>query len=365
MRVVGPIRSRSAVMSILLVGILFLALPAVSHGKDSDRDRKCTAGQARPLSIAEASRDRRALEQSCVELTGFLDGSALYATLGDIYRDTEVWRDHDPNLRMVARIGLRPFPAGMKPAPSTRGLRRLTVIGRLHDCRRDWGLRASDDGEIVISMGGGWCHYNSGAVLTPTAIVAQDSVAVTRKTGRREWREFGDIAPSAADSALATEALAFLDRLIDAARRKDRRAVLDAHGYALIALAPDGENVAADELDSVVGSDANRVLELWFGNTGAILPQVHSSGARPHVRVFAPRWKTDDWPTLWGCWGAETLVEDSWPISSLDTGNVAGRPYACVKLVKERHSPGSSGAITEVWAARTYGGPALLEEPSR
>jgi len=360
-----PSLSRHVRLSLVPIMMFFWAVPTVSHGKGHQSDEKCTANKAQTLTIAEASQNRRSLEQVCVKLSGIIDGSTLYHDLDDVYRDTKVWRDHDPKLRMVSRIGLRPFPESVEVASSTSGVHRVTLIGRLHDCSRDWGTRETDDGEFVISMGSGWCHYNSGAVLTPISIVTQELIMVTRKSGRQEWRRFGDITPSKKDSVLAAEALTFLDLLIDAVHRTDRRVVLDLHGYSLIDIEPDGSNLAVSESESVAGSDAQSVLDLWFGNSGTILSQVHLKTERPNVRFFEPRWNTDDWPEIWACWGTGSFPEDRWPISSMDAVNVVGRPYACVKLVKERRSMGSSDTVTEVWTAQTLGGPTVLKEPAR
>lgn len=356
--------SRSILPSIACMLLLSIAIPTASYGKDHHRVEECNARTARSMSIAEASRSRRMLEQACVKLIGIIDGSTLYQDVDDIYRDTRVWRDHDPKLRMVARIGLRSFPENVEFPSGSTGLLRAVLIGRLHDCARDWWTGKDENGDIVLSMGSGWCHYNKGAVLTPIALVAPETVNVTRKTGRKEWRKFGDIAPSDNRSALAAEAAVFLDHLLDAARRLDKRRVLDLHDYSQIELTADGSKVAADELESVVGSDAQSVLDLWFGNSGAILSHAYLSAERPHVRFFEPRWKTDGWPEIWACWGTGSLAEDGWPISSLDATNVAGRPYACIKLVKEGHSSGSFDAVKEVWVANTFEGPSAVAEPA-
>jgi hypothetical protein len=230
----------------------------------------------------------------------------------------------------------------------------------MHDCGRDWGNHETN-GEIIVSMGAGWCHYNSGGVLTPIAILAQDEIQVTRLAGKRAWRKFGDIAPLAKESPLAVETRQFLEQVFDAARQGDRRTLLDLHGYSLIGLDADVLHVS-QEADSVAASDARRIIDLWFGNPYSHLSLVRLNAEPPAVQLFEPRWKSDGWPEVWACWGIAPMAEDN---SSIDALNVYGRPYACMAMVKKRISSGSDNKVVEVWVAATYGGSSVMQEPLR
>jgi hypothetical protein len=339
------------VFAILLL-IAGSSVPTAAHAKGEGSDKECSAGKARQITVAEASLNRKKLEQACVQISGISDGWTLYGSFGDIYRNTDAWEEHRHKQWMAGRIGLRPFPEAdddedKLPEDGTwswdrKVPRRVTLIGRLHDCSLDWSRGDPSSDDFELRMGTGWCHYNGGAVLRPVAIVSESPVRFIRMTGTRARRQYGDIAPLQNDTTLTANITAFLNRLFDAVRRGDRRAVLDLYDYSEIALAPNGRDIAEDELAVEADVDpavfAQHTLKLLFGHPDTPLSRAIRDGV-PAVRFFTPRWRMEYEPDAWACWTAMGSTERDWPISSIDAFNVAGRPYACISLVEDRSKP--------------------------
>lgn len=311
--------------------IILCWLPATAHAQKRHRDAPCTAANARPISIADASRGGKEREGKCARITGIVDFWTVYGSVGDIYRATKIWGEHNPGARRAARIGIGLFPVDDDGNQKWYGWtaaapRRITLVGRLHECGRD-PETGEPYGDFVMELN--WCHHNGGTVINPVAILADDSVDFTRMTGRRAWQQFGDIKPAESGSAFAVNARAYLEALFDAARRGDRRELLDLGGYSQFELAPDGVNVKGDG-----GQEAQEKLDFWLGDSTAVISQTRRNSAAPVVRIFEPRWKVEAGADGWACWAPGPLAERDWPISSIDTNNVVGRPYACVELFR-------------------------------
>lgn len=295
---------------------------------------KCTAANARPMSVAEASRGGKKNEGACVRITGIADFWTLYGSLDDIYRNTDAWRDHHPRKQIGARIGIGVLPANADGSEegwqwSSEAPHRITLIGRMHECGRDPATGKPYD-ELVMELN--WCHHNSGSVLEPEAVLASDPLKLTRMTGKTAWRKFGDIVPVEKGAPVEIGALEYVRRMFVAAQAGDRRAILDLNDFSRFGLSPDGMNVSGDFEEEPWLSEPQDVLDLWFGSSDLVISQV-ARGAKPLlVRVFEVRWKGEDDRGPWACWAQVSLDERRWPISSVDTGNIAGRPYACVEM---------------------------------
>ena len=331
--------SRPGSRAMLVLSFLLLCSMSVSVRAEGQGFDECGAHNARPITVAAAASHIRNLEQACVRISGISDGRALYGSLGDIYRDTDVWKDHEPRKSKRGRIGLRVFPEpddddGRRPESGTLTWSRtaphlVTLIGRLHYCGLDWSISEDDE----IRMGTGWCHYNGGAVLRPVAIIAEQPTVLIRMTGKRAWRQFGDIAPVKQSSDFTANALDYVHRLFLAAHKGDKRTLLELHGYLSVKLKPDG-NLSEDN-DEHVASDARDLLDLWLGDSGTMMSRAARSAAPPPVQLYEPRWKAAGVADFWACWAVATLSDKDGPISSLDTSNEVGRPYACIELFME------------------------------
>jgi hypothetical protein len=204
----------------------------------------------------------------------------------------------------------------------------------------DWSGGDPDRKDCEIRMGTGWCHYNGGAVLRPVAITADEPAELIRMTGSRARKQFGDIVPVKKASALRDEAVLFTKWLLAAARRGDKRALLDLHGYADAKLTLGGK--LSDDNNEDIASAAQAVLDRWFGNSATVMSQTARSAKEPTVFVYEPRWEGTDIIDFWTCWAPERLSDAERPISSLDTDNIVGRPYACIELFTSFDSAGLS-----------------------
>lgn len=326
---------------ILLLPMFLCLMPATAYAEKQHLDAPCTAANARPTSIAEASRGGKRREGRCVRITGIVDFWTVYGGVGDIYRATKVWGNHDPQARRAARIGIGVFPAAIDGAekgwPWTAAApHRITLIGRLHECGRD-----PETGEPYVGffMELNWCHHNGGTIIEPAAILADDPVGLIRMTGRRAWRQYGDIVPAKKGGSLEANALEYIYRMFLAAHRGDRRAMLDLNDFQGVKLSPNGKELSENLEEKPWLSEAQDVLDLWFGDSDLVISRVARSAVPPAVRIFQSRWKGGYKEGPWACWTLASLAESDWPISSVDTGNIAGRPYACVELTTELYQP--------------------------
>lgn len=325
------------------------SLPTVSYAEGERSVEECNADNARQISVGKASRRIEKLEGACVKITGISDGWALYGSIGDIYRDTDAWERHSHSKQQAGRIGLRQFPDvdedyDNRPEAGTWNWsrvapRRVTFVGLLHNCGLDWSSGDPDSPDFEIRMGTGWCHYNGGAVLRPVAIVAESPAKFIRMTGRRARRQSGDIVPFHGGARFAADILALLERLFDATRRGDRRAVMNIYDYSEVKLASNGVDISEDELvrydvDDDPAFSAKYTLDLLFGNPDTPLSQAIRNRALA-IRLFSPRWTMEGGPDAWACWAAVPAAEKDWPISSIDAFNGVGRPYACISVIKD------------------------------
>lgn len=345
---------------VILAILMFLcSIPAAAQAEKRHRDAPCTAATARPISIADAARGGRRQEWTCVRITGIVDFWTLYGSLGDIYRSTKTWENHDLGLKRRSRIGLGVFPAADDGTEfgwpwSARAPRRITVFGRLHECGRDPETGKPYDG---FFMELNWCHHNRGTILVPDMILADEPVDLMRMTGSRAWRQYGDIVPIEKGSPLEANALEYVNRMFLAAHKGDRRAMLDLNDLEGVKLSSNGLELSEDLEEKPWLSKAQDILDLWFGSSDLVISRVARSAAPPSaVRIFESRWKGENHEGPWACWASESLAEKDWPISSVDTGNVAGRRYACVELTTELYEPDEilTGASRRGWK---------LEEP--
>ncbi|WP_141396756.1 hypothetical protein [Rhizorhabdus dicambivorans] len=156
----GPaLRERPSLCLIMLLVISCL-MPVASHAKHSDKKGECTAANARPISIAEASRGGSRQEWACVRITGIVAFWTMYGSVSDIYQSTETWQNHNPRARRRARMGLGVFPAADDGTefgwPWSAGApHRITLLGRLHECGRDPETGKPYEG---FFMELNWCH---------------------------------------------------------------------------------------------------------------------------------------------------------------------------------------------------------------
>jgi len=291
------------------------------------------------MTVVQAALDIKQLEQACVQISGITDGWNLYGSIGDIYRTTDGWKERRPKQSQAGRIGLRSFPEAdeddERPESGTWKWsksvpHRVTLVGRLHNCALDWSRGDPNSENYEIRMGTGWCHYNGGAVLRPVAITAEEPAELIRMTGSRARKQFGDIVPANKASALRDDAVLFTGWLLSAARRGDQRTLLDLYDYADAKLTLGGK--LSDDNDEDIASGAQAVLDRWFGNSGTVMSQTARSTKEPTLFIYEPRWKGTDITDFWTCWVPERPSEAELPISSLDTDNIVGRPYACVEL---------------------------------
>jgi len=319
--------------------VILCSMPAISYAKRLTTDEECTAAHARPMSVAEASRGGKAREGLCIRVTGIANFWTLYGSVADIYRTTRTWQNRARSHLKVAPIGIGVFPddedGTERGWPWTADApHRITLVGRLHECGRDPETGKPFDG---YAMELNWCHHNGGTLVDPGAVLADDPVELARMTGKRAWRQFGDIVLAKRGSALEVNAVEYVRRMFLAAHKGDRRAILDLNDFSNIELSADGTKISENGEHRLI--EAQDILDLWFGNSNLVISQVAKSAVPPAVvRIFEQRWKGKD-QGPWACWAAAPLAESDWPISSVDTGNVAGRPYACVELVTKLYEP--------------------------
>lgn len=345
---------RGGIGFFLVAMILFCLGAGPAHAESRPPEKACNAKNARAITVAEASLRIKQLEQACVRISGITDGWSLYGSLGGIYRSTYGWKDRRREQFYAGRIGLRAFPEvdddEQEPDSGTWKWSQatpyqVTLIGRLHYCGLDWSHIDPDGTISEMRMATGWCHYNGGGVLRPEAILAEEPATLVRMTGSRARRQFGDIVPVNKPDGFADNALRYVQHMLLAAHEGDRRVLLASHGLARVKLAPDG-TISKDNEESAA-SHAQDLLDVWFGNSDTVISQTARYDKQPVVRLYEPRWPGTDVIDFWACWAAEPLSDRDGPISSLDTGNIAGRPYACLEIFMDSYGSVSFVALND------------------
>jgi hypothetical protein len=302
-------------MSILLLAALATA-PA-------DAAPECNAATARAVTFAEAAAAGN--DGECVRIEGVTVGRLLLEDGRARYRLET--RENDPS-STGAVLGFYAPRAFDQPT-------RVRVTGRLGNCEA-WQreVEAADrvrstQGEAVITMLTGYCHYFRGQVIRAVTVEELGPAQFVRLTRASAGPGLGNLAPLAQGdvrSRMEVAAVSFLG----AVTRGERELLTSMHGggangrrsrrdvESSVALILDAED---SPFASLRGYDGEITFELfgWKEPLWADADWRQQAAQRGEADAIA-------------CFSAARDADSQWPIDSKDADNFSERPYACTRI---------------------------------
>jgi len=237
-------------------------------------------------------------------------------------------------------VGLRPYDKGIDSNPQ-RSPQLVTVTGTAHDCQLDWGNRTDANGDMVISMGTGYCHYYSGAVLSPVAVRGGEAVSMTRAVGPAAARRIGDLTLASPDWRYRAEVLGVVARYLTALRSDDRRGFADLHNF---------QHVALDDTASYPGATVRTLIAGAFDAPASAFAALRQ-GKLGAPSLFVPLGDMKGDASAYVCFFPPAFAAAGWPVSTIDLANGEGRPYACLRIYQQRFRRDEADSIE--WLAET------------
>lgn len=292
---------------------------------------ECSPANAERWDVNALAQDSPLLIGRCVTISGFALGWHVYASPEDMYRHDQAEADRILEARQgwFIREG-SPYQVGierheLEAAELGPWAYEVTVTGQVTDCdsRSEAGWRSSfanevsrsDNLTIVLVNPGGYCHYNSGAVILPIAIEYGDRRTFPRKMGTAARERFGSIRPIPDESSFAEELRTLGIAAHSAIRSGDRE--------ALAALSGEAESYW---------------IEGFFEVERAYLDRVHEQESAPQLALFElglpqhfPDFASNNQRSEgYICYCKEADCSERWPISIKDTLVDSRRPYVCL-----------------------------------
>lgn len=286
--------------------------------------QECQRSRAPEIDFAQATGGEQTAP--CVAITGIIVGRLFVEDERARYRQEQ--RENDPS-STGAILGIY--------APETFDTpTRVRVIGRLTDCselQNDAEAVAQArqaDGETVIVMMTGFCHYFPGRVIRAVHVDSLGEVRITRLTRAEAGPDLGNLAPLAPGDT-RNRMLAAAARFADAVRAGDRTMLAAMHGGG-----PGARRSPRD---------IEEVLALLTGDAATTPFAMLRSRAAISTEIFGwkpPLWADEAWQRDLRASGAEEAIacftdqsevaEQLWPIDSKDADNLVQRPYACTRI---------------------------------
>lgn len=300
----------------------FLLLAALATAP-ADAAPECNAATARVVTFAEATAAGNVGE--CVRIEGVTVGRLLIEDGRARYRLET--RENDPSSTgaVLGFYGPRAFD---EPT-------RVRVTGRLGNCavmqrEAEVADRArSAQGEVVITMLTGYCHYFRGQVIRAATVEELGQAQMVRLASASAGPDLGNLAPLA-EGAVRSRMEAAAVNFLGAVRSAERDLLTTMHGG---------------------GADGRRSQRDVDSSVALILDAADSPFAplRDHVgeialKVFGwkePLWADADWrqqaarrgdADAIACFSASPDADRLWPIDSKDADNIPERPYACTRI---------------------------------
>ena len=194
-------------------------------------------------------------------------------------------------------------------------------------------------------MLGGYCHWFDGPIVDVASWSIDSGVRYERLIGEAARRRFGDLVSATPVTPNLKALLAFGHDFLRAVRNRDRAALAALHGFS-----PDTRNTDDRRVLSFILDDPDspfRQLRAGIGTTPAIFVR-RDVERRPDEGVGGVL-----------CFCRTENCRSRWPISILDTGNSADKPYVCTIVEPRDWVPRRGGLNT---ASR---GESWLREPAR
>lgn len=312
---------------------LSLLLGASGASAQGNAAPTCDAAHARVSDFATAM---TLPVGDCIAMDGVRIGHIFAADGAARYMQES--RENDPS--STGRI------LGLVGDVANRPPQRARIIGWLADCA---AIRPNIGASI------GYCDVFKGRVLHIAAVQDGGDAPLTRLTRAMAGADAGDLSPLA-DGDVARQMAAAAARFLTLLRNGDRAGLTQMLGG--------GTDGRRDD------AGVDQSLHLMLDDAASPFASVRrADGSAIVSRVFgwkAPLWADAAWHAArtrtgtaegLACFSAAPNADALWPIDSRDADNIAGRPYACVRILL-LGTGADAPAIVEAIAA-----PAGLPEP--
>jgi hypothetical protein len=282
----------------------------------------CTAATATKSTVERLAAHPERWAGRCVTVSGPAWEAAIYSGVGGLYLSRRwalpVSRRH--------RIGLY-RSGGHDPAWDRPEYR--TVTGTVDSCERIYRraeaenaieqkeLDSKGEGEIIITMLGGYCHYWPGTVIHVVEESADRRIALSRLVGEGARGRYGSLVRDPAEWVSLREARAVAARVRDAIAAGNRRRLSRLFGKF---------GAGPDELAYLLDDPRSPFRELRDPRRrprmAVLVEETDYGGLRLERRADR---------NAYLCFCRNGDCDELWPIADFDTWNRADQPYACIE----------------------------------
>lgn len=287
----------------------------------------CSPALAKKVTISEVGNNLANYMGRCVTVEGAANGTALYAGVTGFYKTslgyTSDLNDRDEDkVEREGRIGLYSRDGIIRAVPvGILGPAHMQVTGRVGSCERMYSEAEASveedqkkgiDSIVFLS---GYCHYHGGAFVEVTFATLDLTRRYERLLGEENRVKYGRLDIMPANWPKRAEFAVAMNAFRAAVAAKNKEALLKLHGS-----------------DSVTGYQSEAVESLLREDSP--FAQAASNPNLP-VEFFVqddvskPE-KASTFAIVCFCRTAD--CRDKWPISTEDSYNVWGRPYACTQV---------------------------------
>lgn len=275
----------------------------------------CDSAHSIPADVRIMARAPRRWLGRCVRLDGFVGGRYFFADAGGAY--AELADDHEDH-RNDGWVGLY-----FEPTVGRQPLQRGTVVGRVQDCGHDYAAEAARAGPNTIVMSIGYCHYQSGLILTSAAFRSSGPAQFGRLMAPADRARFGNLEAERGNLRAPVEVVALADRFLAGVLAGDGAGLATFVGYW-------------SELNPDTPAGRSEQQAYLAGEPGSPLRPIRLATRPPQRTYFRERRSRDQeswgWRPVWHiCFCRTGDCTGRWPIHSVDATAGPNRPYACVR----------------------------------
>jgi hypothetical protein len=291
----------------------------------------CTAATATPVDVQAIGRNPESYVGRCVSVAGISMHNAIYDGIEGYYLSQRRGRrGYYPARNLGHRLGLywdEDLPKDFEQ------FRRLTVTGRVDTCeRKARALKAKEDkltreraaagdGDILILMLGGYCHYTGGPVIHVEAVEAGPAEPLYRLAGHRAASRFGSLIAAPDDWPPLASVKRRAAQIREAIVTGDRDGLSRLFGKF---------GAAGDELSYLLDDPSSPFREIRGSaspvQTAILVERFDLAGKEPASR------KSRD-SVVCFCRGKD--CNHAWPIAAPDARNGPDLPFACLELFED------------------------------
>jgi len=279
----------------------------------------CTPDRAERTSVAAIARNPDRFVGRCVTVSGPVGGTMIYTDNEGIYLAHRGRGGHSAGPpASLHRVGLYSPNAEIRARYSRPPPVRLTVTGTVDTCARmRQRVEAENRPGQVLTMLGGYCHWQGGPVIHAVSWRENASRRYERLMGESARARLGSLAQIPADWPHRPDLEAFARDFLHALRAGDRAALAQLHDI------------------SPAGRERDATLHALLDAPGSVWAEVRQ-GPTPQQVIFTEAMTqssalgaADELPDGLVCYCRVRDCSQTWPIAWADADNAPERPYAC------------------------------------